>query len=164
MRFTLDEREYEISLDDLTTEEAELVEKHTGLGIWAFGRGIANGHPAAVHAVVFLAKRQAGEAIRWQDLDKIRIVPIAVQLTTSLLDESGMTAGSDGGGGGAAVPDPTPAPETPASDAGTTPGGASPSTSGSSPPSSGGHPPTSPGSPLPSSTTTPSGSNAGSGS
>lgn len=125
MRFTLNDVVYDIDLDDLTTAEAELVEKHTGLGLWAFGDGITKGHPGAVRAVIYLARRRAGEALRWQDLDNVKIVRIAVELSTSLLRDAGL--GGTEGEGDAVVPDP-PEPPSAGSDAGTTPTGESPPT------------------------------------
>lgn len=52
----------------LGAADALLIKRHAGLSITTFFNGILVGDPAALVAVVFLAKRQAGESVTWDEL------------------------------------------------------------------------------------------------
>lgn len=85
MKFTIDSHEYDWEVDTLTTAEASLIYEHTQLGLWAFGKGLLDGNPNAIRAAVLIAKMRAGEAVRWQDLGAIAILPLAKQMFDELI-------------------------------------------------------------------------------
>jgi hypothetical protein len=76
MKFRIEGDDYEFQEDTLTVAEARLIKKHTGMGLKSFVEGSKDGDPDSLAAVVFLAKRRAGEAVRWQDLDSLDLAKL----------------------------------------------------------------------------------------
>lgn len=107
MKFEVGDRAYEIDVDDLTTAECRIIHKKTGLGLWAFGRGLAEAVPDALIALVFIAKKRNMEAVRWEDLDDLKLVPLGVAISASLFTP----AAEDGEPADPPPPEPEPEPE-----------------------------------------------------
>jgi hypothetical protein len=105
MRFAIEDREYEFD-GKLSVEEAMLMhEKTNGLGLIKFNSELADGNPFAIAAWMFLLKRRAGEAVRWQDMLKLD-----VNTYKPIFDEipgAGDSDDGDTGTAGEAAPDPT---------------------------------------------------------
>ncbi|MGH3096943.1 MAG: hypothetical protein ACRDMV_13210 [Streptosporangiales bacterium] len=73
MRFIVQGTKYEIpDPDDLTTRELRDIKQQTGMGLRSFGEGLADMDPDSISAVVYLAKKRAGESVQWHDLDDLR--------------------------------------------------------------------------------------------
>ncbi|MGH8575347.1 MAG: hypothetical protein ACREXJ_00175 [Gammaproteobacteria bacterium] len=69
LRFTHDGQEYEFDPDKLPLAEAIMVKKHTGMGMAPYMQGLRDVDPEAIQAMVFLAKRRAGEKVKFEDID-----------------------------------------------------------------------------------------------
>lgn len=67
--FTLDGAEYEFDQNKLALGEAIAVKKSSGLTVKAFQEGLVEMDPEALQAMVWLARRRAGEAVRLQDVE-----------------------------------------------------------------------------------------------
>lgn len=65
---------YEFDENKLMTVEARLIKKNTGMGIAEWGEAIQKGDPDALIALIFLAKKRAGEAPRWNDFDDLDLI------------------------------------------------------------------------------------------
>lgn len=78
--FTVDGTSYDVDLDHITTKELRLLKEHAGLTVAALAAGYLQGDVDAIQGVVFLAKRRAGEAVRWRDLDDLDVMAIVEQI------------------------------------------------------------------------------------
>lgn len=67
--FTVAGTEYEFDQNKLALTEAIAVKKTTGLTVKSFQEGLQEMDPEALQAMVWLARKRAGEAIRLQDVD-----------------------------------------------------------------------------------------------
>lgn len=67
MRFTIEGREYDFDRK-MTVEEAMVFQDKAGLGLSQIDEELDRGNPYAVTALIYLGKKRAGEAVRWQDL------------------------------------------------------------------------------------------------
>lgn len=76
MKFRVEGEDYEFDESTLTVAEARLIKKHTGMGLKSFAESSKDGDPDALVAIVFLAKRRANEAVRWQDLDNLDLAKL----------------------------------------------------------------------------------------
>jgi hypothetical protein len=76
INFKLSGEPYEYDDSTLSVKEARVIKKNTGMGLVSWARGLADGDPDAMVALVWLAKTRAGEAIRWQDLDDLDLASI----------------------------------------------------------------------------------------
>lgn len=77
MKFSLDGRDYSISLDRLSVAEARAIKTYTGVSISALQQlsfGVLDVDVLA--AVVFLAKRRAGEDVDWAAIDEIDVLSL----------------------------------------------------------------------------------------
>lgn len=86
MKFRIEGEDLEFEEDTLTVAEARLIKKHTGMGLKSFAEGSKDGDPDALVAIVFLAKRRAGQAVRWQDLDSLDLAKL--EAISESVDES----------------------------------------------------------------------------
>jgi hypothetical protein len=78
MRFSIEGREYEFD-STLTVEEAmNLEDKSGGLGMNEIDQALFKGKARAVAAWMFILKRRAGEAVRWQDMLKLDILTFRI--------------------------------------------------------------------------------------
>lgn len=66
-RFVFDGQEYAY-LGYIGAADALLIKQHAGLSVLGFLGGIVTADPGALVAMVFLAKRQAGEDVVWDEL------------------------------------------------------------------------------------------------
>lgn len=81
IRFTLDGQDYEFE-PRMSVKEARMIKRFTkGMGVSDLLRGIPKGDPDSWCAMVFLAKRRAGEAVSWQQLEELDLM--------QLMEESG---------------------------------------------------------------------------
>ena len=78
INFKVGESEYAYDDASMTVAEARLIKKHSGFGLKSWAMGLQDMDPDALVGLVFLAKRRAGEAVRWQDLDNLDIAAIAL--------------------------------------------------------------------------------------
>jgi len=76
IKFKLDGETYEYDDTSLSVKEARIIKKNAGMGLVSWARGLADGDPDALVAMVWLAKTRAGEAIRWQDLDDLDLASL----------------------------------------------------------------------------------------
>jgi len=76
MKIRVEGADYEFDDSTLLVEEARLIKKYTGMGLKSFTEASKDGDPDALVAIVYLAKRRAGEAIRWQDLDNLDLAKL----------------------------------------------------------------------------------------
>lgn len=67
--FTVGGTEYEFDQNKLALVEAIAVKKAAGLTVKAFQEGLTEMDPESLQAMVWLAKKRAGEAVRLQDVD-----------------------------------------------------------------------------------------------
>ena len=86
LKFTLCDRDYRVTLDRLSIAEAREVKKFTGVTLTSLmlaASGQVDGDVLA--AVVFLAKRRAGEEVDWAEIDGIDVVALIGAM--SVVDE-----------------------------------------------------------------------------
>ena len=65
---------YDFDDTKLSVKEARTIKELTGLGISQWGEGIRDGDPDALVAMIYLAKKRSGEAVRWRDLDDLDLM------------------------------------------------------------------------------------------
>lgn len=117
MRLNVNGTFYDFDDREITAGDARFVKKKAEMGLREVDLGAQLGDADALVALAYLAKRQAGEALRWEDLDDLKLVPLMESLREALA-----AAKEQEGGAGA---DPTqPSSPTP----GTTPNGTSSAT------------------------------------
>lgn len=78
IKFELGGTTYEYDDTTMAVKEARLIKKHTGMGLRSWALGLQDMDVDALVAMVFLAKRRAGEALRWEDLDNLNINDISI--------------------------------------------------------------------------------------
>lgn len=78
IKFGLGDSSYEYDDTSMTVAEARIIKKHAGMGLRSWALGLQDMDPDALVGLVFLAKRRAGEAVRWQDLDNLDIAAISL--------------------------------------------------------------------------------------
>lgn len=76
IRFKINGEPYEYDDSTLSVKEARIIKKNTGLGLVSWAKGLSEGDPDALVALVWIAKTRAGEAVRWQDLDDLDLVTL----------------------------------------------------------------------------------------
>lgn len=69
IRFTVEGTKYELDIMRLMNTEAILIKKMTGLTIQGMYEGMDKGDPEALTALVWLAKKRAGEPVKFQELE-----------------------------------------------------------------------------------------------
>lgn len=72
MKFSIEGKVYEWS-GKFTLTDAFFLKEKAHLTVLQFGPAIEHGDPHAVGVLVYLAKRRAGEAVRWEDLGELEI-------------------------------------------------------------------------------------------
>lgn len=90
LKFQLGDRDYRVTLDRLSIAEAREVKRYTGVTLNALvmvSAGQVDGDVLA--AVVFLAKRRAGEEIDWSEIDQIDVVTLMSGMSYAEGDETG---------------------------------------------------------------------------
>lgn len=76
MKFKHDGRMYEFDENVLTVGEAKVLYKLTGLGMVELGDAMEKGNPFAFAGIIYLAKKRAGEVLRFEDLDDVNFSDI----------------------------------------------------------------------------------------
>lgn len=78
MKFSLDGRSYEVAID-LSIGEARAVKRHTGLSVTQLlSLPMSDADVAA--ALVWVAKRRAGEEITWDDVDQLDLITLVASI------------------------------------------------------------------------------------
>lgn len=89
LNFTLNGHDYyAVTLDKLSIAEAREVKKFTGVTLHSLvmaSAGQVDGDVLA--AVVYLAKRRAGEEIDWSEIDRIDVVELAENMSVTTGEE-----------------------------------------------------------------------------
>jgi hypothetical protein len=79
--FKVDGTEYQFDENRMLSVEAIAVKKYTGLAILDFFQGCMSGDGEALTALVFLAKKRAGEDVTWQGLlDSLDVMALLMSL------------------------------------------------------------------------------------
>lgn len=89
MKIRIGDEVYPFEGNTMLVSETRLVKKHTGMGLRQLQDGMQNGDPDALVAMLFLAKRRAGVAVRWQDFDEFDLASIDVEDDTADIDDEG---------------------------------------------------------------------------
>lgn len=76
----LDGTTYDVDLDHVTVKEMRLLKEHGGLTVASLATGYMQGDVDAMQGLVFLAKRRAGEAVRWRDLEDLDLTALIRQI------------------------------------------------------------------------------------
>lgn len=80
--FQVDGTDYQFDETRLLSVEAIAVKKYTELSVLEFFQGCMAGDGAALTALVFLAKKRAGEDVTWQGLlDSLDVMALILSLT-----------------------------------------------------------------------------------
>ncbi len=88
IKFRVGDSDYEYDDGTMTVAEARLIKKHTNYGLRSWAMGLQDMDPDSLVGLVFLAKRRAGEAVRWQDLDDLDITQIALSTESGPEDDA----------------------------------------------------------------------------
>lgn len=78
MRFEIEGKEYEWDNERLTVGEARFLKEKTGMGILQWNNGLLARDGDAEAALIYFAKRRAGEAVRWQDLEDLNLLTLVI--------------------------------------------------------------------------------------
>lgn len=78
MRFKIEDKEYDWDSAVLTVEEAMFLKDKTGMGLLQWNEGLTARDGYAEAALIYLAKKRSGEAIRWQDLAGINLATLVI--------------------------------------------------------------------------------------
>lgn len=73
MKIVHDGRQFDFDLDSVEAHELRLVEQHTAMTFPEWAEGLQRGKVDALVAIVFVAKRRAGDDVEWADLDGLNI-------------------------------------------------------------------------------------------
>lgn len=130
IRVTVEGVAYDFDGDHVLLAEARELKTYTKLTLPRWNQGLDEMDPDAVQFLIFLAKKRAGESLRYSDLDTLDFADIDLELVEPEPDEP------ENAGEAAAATDPTPPPDT-----GTTPTAATSPTSDASPTTSSTPPP-----------------------
>jgi len=69
-------RTYEFDENTLLVREARELKHYTGMGLKQFSEGLAGGDADSIVGMLYLAKRRAGEAVKWEDFDEFNIAEL----------------------------------------------------------------------------------------
>lgn len=97
-RFRIEDREYEWD-GQYTTEEAMLYYDKANLGMAEVDEALQRWHPYAVVTFIFILKKRAGEAVRWQDLMHLKVnefAPVVDEPADGTTDTAPLPDGSEG--------------------------------------------------------------------
>ncbi|WP_406168880.1 hypothetical protein [Streptomyces sp. NBC_00996] len=137
IKLTVEGLVYEFDQERLLLAEARELKTFTGLTPPRWAAGIDEQDPDSVQGLIYLAKKRAGETLRWSDLDQLDFADIELELMGEDADapDGTETAGQETA--------PSPDPTVPPPDSGTIPTDGSTATSPPSPTTSSTPPPTS---------------------
>ena len=111
MKFEIGDREYEFD-GEYTLAETMLFFDKASIGIAELSRELMRGNPYVIVTLMYILKKRAGEAVRWQDMQDYSISDFR-----QVLDDTVDTEGDGDGGAGdddtaGNGPDPTAEPGT----------------------------------------------------
>lgn len=89
MRLKIGDDTYDLSWNTLLIAEAKFVKKHTGMTVPEFSQGFEALDPDALQAGIYLAKKRAGEIVRYEDLEDIDIADIDILPDDDEADDDG---------------------------------------------------------------------------
>lgn len=102
---------YELDDSKLNVEEARAIKTNTELGVVQWSQGLLDGDPDALCAMVWLAKKRAGEAPKWADVFKLDLdlMDLMYQIAANMRANAARQAdGQDDDQDDEPEPDPTP--------------------------------------------------------
>lgn len=105
MKFTVDGKTYDFDLDTLTMDEGEVIEDYARIEVRDFMDALKATKVRAIRALVFIAKRRAGEDVRWADLGSMDLMGLAQSMVADNAEPEPVA-----GEGAAAVASPDAAP------------------------------------------------------
>lgn len=89
MKFKIEDRQYEFN-GEYTVEEAMLYFDKAQVGVAELQANLNRGNPYVVATMMFILKKRAGEAVRWQDMLAFPVMALQfVPEETPAGDESG---------------------------------------------------------------------------
>lgn len=92
MRFTIEGKEYPFDRK-ITVEEAMVIQDKAKLGLNEFDPALLRGNPYALCALIYLGKRRAGEAVRFQDLLGLDLLTLTLHYDEPEQDDAGEPEG-----------------------------------------------------------------------
>lgn len=125
IKLTVEGLEYYFDDDRMLVAEAREIKTLTGLSVRRLFSGVEEGDVDAIASLIYLAKKRAGETLRFSDLDGLNIADVDLEVVQPV----GQGEAAAQGEGSAA----TPADPTPPSGSGTIPTAGTGSTSAPSP-------------------------------
>lgn len=105
IRFELDDQKYAYDTDTYPLFEARLVKALTGLNAGAYLRGLGEMDEEALAAMVYLAKRRAGEEPDWDLLGQMDLMPLIQSIGDNREADESAEASVDGEGAVVAAAD-----------------------------------------------------------
>jgi hypothetical protein len=104
IKFEVDGTKYQFNEGRLLGVEASAVKKNTGLTIVDFLNGIIGGDPDALIGMVFIAKKRAGEPVKWNELSET-LEMFALVKSLSIVDDDAPPADDEPAAEPAAAPE-----------------------------------------------------------
>lgn len=89
IKLTVEGVVYEFDGDHLLLAEARELKTFTGMSVPKWSRGIDEGDVDAIQALIYLAKKRAGETLRFSDLETIDFADIDLEPMDDEQDETG---------------------------------------------------------------------------
>lgn len=93
MKFKVNGEQYFLDINRFPLKDAMMIKKVTGLTLGSLMSGIQEGDGESLAALVFLAKRRNKEAVRWEDLQDLDLVPLMESFEEEAEDGPGVEAG-----------------------------------------------------------------------
>lgn len=95
MRFRIEDREYEFD-GEYTVDEAMLFFDKASVGVAELQAALIRGNPYVVATMMYILKKRAGEAVRWQDMGAfpitaLQFIPEETDLPTEEVKEADPT-------------------------------------------------------------------------
>lgn len=78
-KLTVENIVYEFDGDHLLLAEAREIKTYTGMTLPKWSRGIDEMDPDAIQSLIYLAKKRAGETLRYSDLDSLDFADIDLE-------------------------------------------------------------------------------------
>ena len=79
IKLTVEGTVYEFDGDHLLLAEAREIKTYTGMSVPKWSVGIDEGDPDALQSLIYLAKKRAGETLRYSDLDTLDYADIDLE-------------------------------------------------------------------------------------
>lgn len=88
LKFEVEGTPYELDLDFFPVRDAVMLKKTCKLTMGQIVLGLEEGDGEAIAAVVYLAKRRAGEVVRWEDMQNMNLIPVMESLFRNVPTQS----------------------------------------------------------------------------